>query len=336
MFEKARLKLTAIYLIIIMAVSVTFSLVIYRVLLFEILRFEKVQRFRIERRIQFFNTPIPDYPELIDEIKQRIIFRLFIVNAGILVLSGGLGYYLAGRTLSPIKEMVLEQNRFISDASHELRTPLTSLKSALEVHLRDKKLSLNEARKLIAENINDVNKLQKLSDSLLQLAQFQTPDSKYKFEKVDIKQLTVESIRKLKFLADKKQIKFINKTQNIEITGNRDKLVDLLVILLDNAIKYSPSKQSVTIETRKSDGIVLLKVKDKGIGIEKKDTSFIFDRFYRAENSRSKKSADGYGLGLSIAKKIAELHHGEISVDSKVNSGTTFTVSLPENLKKLV
>src|SRR3989344_3853916 len=129
MFKSARLTLTAWYLAIIMVISIAFSLMIYRVLLIEVIRFERAQRVRIERRMQFFNSPIPVSLELIEEIKQRLIFRLFMVNIGIMVISGGLGYFLAGRTLKPIKEMVDEQNRFISDASHELRTPLTSLKS---------------------------------------------------------------------------------------------------------------------------------------------------------------------------------------------------------------
>jgi signal transduction histidine kinase len=95
---------------------------------------------------------------------------LIALNLGILIISGGLGYVLADRTLKPIKEMMEEQNRFIGNASHELRTPLTSLKSAFEVYLRDNQPSLPEAKKLVKESIDEVNKLQSLSESLLKLA----------------------------------------------------------------------------------------------------------------------------------------------------------------------
>jgi len=159
MFHSARLKLTAWYLLIIMIISAMFSLVIYKVLSNEIERFERVQRFRIERRLETGLRRFPNQiritnPELIEETKQRILLMLIAINLGILIISGGLGYLLAGRTLKPIKEMVDEQNRFISDASHELRTPLTSLKTAMEVTLRDKNLSLLSAKKTIKKLIS--------------------------------------------------------------------------------------------------------------------------------------------------------------------------------------
>lgn len=328
MFNRARFTLTAWYLLIIMAISITFSMVIYKVLSNELVRFERVQRFRIESRI-FQQREIPVSLELVDEIKQRIKFRLILVNFSILFISGGLGYFLAGRTLSPIKEMVDEQNRFISDASHELRTPLTSLKSALEVHLRDKNLTLNDAKKMIAENIKDVNKLDKLTDSLLELSRFQNTVPIYSFEKLKINNLAKEAIRKVTPLARKKKIKIYNETTNLEIDGLKQELTEMLVILLDNAIKYSPENKSIKITSRKTDGNILITVSDQGYGIAKKDLSFIFDRFFRSEQGRSKAQAGGYGLGLSIAKKIVSLHNGKIKVESKLNQGSVFTLILP-------
>lgn len=328
MFSRARFTLTAWYLLIIMAISITFSMVIYRVLSNELVRFERVQRFRIESRI-FLQREIPASPELVDEIKQRIKFRLILVNFSILFISGGLGYFLAGRTLSPIKEMVDEQNRFISDASHELRTPLTSLKSALEVHLRDKNLTLNDARKMITENIEDVNKLDKLTDSLLELSRFQNTVTIYSFEKLKINILAKEAIRKVAPLGRKKKIEIYNETTNLEIEGLKQELTEMLVILLDNAIKYSPENKSIKITSRKSDGNILITVVDQGYGIAKKDLPYIFDRFFRSEQGRSKAQAGGYGLGLSIAKKIVSLHNGKIKVESKLNQGTVFTLMLP-------
>ena len=210
MFHSARIKLTAWYLLIIMLVSMSFSLVIYKVLVNEVDRFARTQTFRIERRFRegiyfppemHLRGTLPKAPiidsELVDEIKGRLVFALLAINGGILIISGGLGFLLAGKTLRPIQDVVDEQNRFITDSSHELRTPLTSLKSAMEVNLRDKNLKLKDAKKLISENIEEVNKLQSLSDELLQLAQYQKPNNNTKFEKLEFVDVVRTSIKKV-------------------------------------------------------------------------------------------------------------------------------------------
>src|SRR3989344_910688 len=340
MFISARIKLTAWNLLIIMFISLFFSLVIYRVLTQEFERFERQHRFRIERQFNQDYFPPPGFrqrftlrldPELIKETKNRLKFMLIIINSGILVISRGLAYFLAGRTLRPIKDMVEEQNRFISDASHELRTPLTSLKTAMEVSLRDKNLSLMQAKKLISENVDEVNKLQSLSDQLLRLAQFEKPKGNLIFEKINLHQVVQTAVNKIRPIAKIKNISIKTKFQdrNIDISGHKESLVDLFVILLDNAVKYSPRASGVEIKTWSNDGSAQASVTDKGIGISKQDLPLIFDRFYRAETARSKNRAYGYGLGLSIAKKIINLHKGIINVKSEDKTGTIFTVQLP-------
>jgi len=268
-------------------------------------------------------------PELVEEIKRRIILILIAVNSGILLVSGGFGYVFAGRTLKPIQDMLDEQNRFITDSSHELRTPLTSLKSAMEVNLRDKHLTLKGAKVLITESISEVNKLQSLSDELLQLAQYQKTQDLAKFEKLSLANLVKKAIRKIKPIAKQKNMLIQNNTLDIEIDGSKHGLCDLFTILLDNAIKYSPEKASVTISSQKNDGSIEISVADQGIGIDKKDIPHIFDRFYRTDVARSKTNAGGYGLGLSIAKKITDIHHGSINVKSKPDKGSVFTIRLP-------
>lgn len=323
----------------------TFSAIIFRELSDEVERFERAQRFRIERRLldnQINNLPgqlfTPISPpllavnsELVEETKRRILFFLFVVNGGILVISGGLGYFLAGHTLKPIKEMVDEQNRFISDASHELRTPLTSLKSAFEVYLRDKEPSLDEAKNLASESIVEVNKLQRLSDSLLSLAQFQKPVTKNSFKNIRLSEIIQDAVKRIKPIADNKTISIVEKLQNINLFGDKYGLVDLMVIILDNAVKYSPNNTTIVITAKKTDGWIKIAVKDEGIGITESDMPRIFERFYRADTARSKSSQGGYGLGLSIAKKIVDMHQGEIKVVSKVKQGSTFIIQLPVN-----
>ena len=341
MFQSARLKLTGWYLIIIMLISLSFSVVIYRVLTSEVYRFSSLQRTRIEQRLlnqgllpPGTNISLPPPPGEIDsdlmmEVEYRLILRLVIVNGIILVISGGLGYMLAGRTLKPIAEMVDEQNRFISDASHELRTPLTALKSSIEVNLRDKKMSLNEARQVLKENVTQVNKLQTLSDSLLELTQYQSPGNHIPHTSVLIEDVIDKAVERITPLAKAKQITVDRTVPHIKIIGNKENLSDLFVILLDNAIKYSNTGTKIVIGAKNTDGHINIWVKDHGMGIASKDLPHIFDRFYRADSARGRAEEGGYGLGLSIAKKIVDAHHGTIAVISKPNAGTTFTIKLP-------
>jgi signal transduction histidine kinase len=240
-----------------------------------------------------------------------------------------LGYILAGITLRPIKSMIDEQNRFISDASHELRTPLTSLKSAFEVYLRGKKPTLPEARKLVGESVTEVDKLQSLSESLLEIAQYQKPGRHVIFTQLSVTEIIRDAIRKVYIQAKQKQITITPKTESISAKGNKYGLTDLFVILLDNAVKYSNKKGAVSISSHKADGYYEVSVLDNGVGISKQDLPHIFDRFFRADNARSKTGTTGYGLGLSIAKQIADTHKGSIQVISEPGRGSTFTVRLP-------
>jgi signal transduction histidine kinase len=342
MFQNARLKLTAWYLLIIMLVSISFSMVIYTMISTEVDRLAMIQKIRIERRlhdsdflppefrIQIPNPSLPLMdPELITETKHRMLIILVLINSSILILSGGFGYLLAGRTLRPIWEMHEEQNRFISDSSHELRTPLTALKSSLEVGLRDKNLNLKDAKTLIHESIEEVDKLKYLTDGLLQLTKYQKPITGSKFEILSLSQIINEAIKKIDPLAHKKKIKLKMDITDYDINGEKLGLIDMIIIFLDNAIKYSSEDTEILIQTKKSDNNVKILIQDHGIGIDVVDIPHIFDRFYRADSARSKTVEGGYGLGLPIAKNIIDAHNGSITVDSKVNIGSTFTILLP-------
>jgi signal transduction histidine kinase len=318
MFKEARIKLTAWYLAIIMAISLSFSGVIYVGVNRELTRLENFQRTRIQGIMRGFSVSaeIPSGPDsdIIAESRTRIILTLGLINLSILILSGLGGYFLAGQTLDPIKRMVDKQKEFVSNASHELRTPLTSLKTEIEVALRDKKMTLKDARSLFASNLEDVDKMQKLSNYLLKLNRYEKDDS-INFSKVDLKEVVLKAVKNFKF-------KFDLKLQKSVVTGNEDSLIDLTTILLDNAIKYGNGKK-IEVRTKK---IGILEVTDHGLGIAEKDIPHIFDRFYRADASRNKDKNESYGLGLSIAKSIVELHKGSIEVKSRVGKGTTFSV----------
>jgi signal transduction histidine kinase len=337
MFQSARLKLTAWYLAILLTISISFSAVIYRSVSTELDRFSRVQRFRIERRLQAeeqipeeLREHLPPPPtidlQLIEETRRRFFIYLALVNAGIAAITGVLGYFLAGKTLQPIQSMVDEQNRFIGDASHELRTPLTSLKTTLEVALRDKQIDIGSAKKLMSENLQDVNRLQLLSEQLLQLTQFEKPNEHFPMKKVHIPTVVQQAIRTVQPLADAKSITLHPTVVETSINGNAEALVHLLVIILDNAIKYSHTQSTISLAVTNEKRWVCIQVSDSGIGISEKDLDHVFDRFYRADEARTQNGVGGYGLGLSIAHKIVQSHHGTISIESKKSKGTTVSV----------
>lgn len=334
MFQSARLKLTLWYLLIIMFISMIFSIVIYRGATGEIERSLRNQQFRIYRQqhqdvVFQLNFRPPADEQVLAEAKERIRLVLALVNLGIFFLAGAAGYFLAGRTLKPIKEVLDEQNRFVADASHELRTPLTVLKSEIEVYMRGKKHDLEEANNILKSNLEEVNNLQALSDNLIQLAQYQKPSDLKSFEKVSLQEIINTSEKKLNSFIQQKNILVVNKIKDFEISGNKDVLINLFIILIDNAVKYSPEKSKISILTKKTDHMIVVNISDEGIGISSKDIPHIFDRFYRADISRSKQKISGYGLGLSIAKKIVDNHNGTINVKSQEGKGTTFIVKLP-------
>lgn len=346
MFHSTRLKLTAWYLLIIMAISISFSAFIYFGSTREYDRILRIEQYRIQHptprgviiqrpfgEIDPFSPPPSQVDsELIEWARLRVLEALFGINVVILFLSALSGYFLAGRTLRPIKNMLDEQNRFITDASHELNTPLTSLKTSIEVNLRDKNFNTGKAKEVLQSNLEDVNNLQFLSAELIKLTQYQEQNNNLQFEKFYLSDVIHEAVEKVKAQAKKKNISISLDTvgtAKIYLVGEKRSLAELFIILLDNAIKYSPNKTAVKLMVKKIDSKVQIIVKDNGIGIDKKDTPYIFDRFYRADKSRTKQKTKGYGLGLSIAKRIAILHDGNIVVESETGQGSSFIVTLP-------
>ncbi len=321
MFTEARIKLTAWYLAIIMGISLSFSLIIYAGINRELVRIDDMQKIR-QQRVNELNLflrnnglTVPGEIQIVENeslemARLRIISVLGFINLSILALAGAGGFFLAGRTLEPIKQNMEEQRAFVSDASHELRTPLTSLKTEIEVALRDKHFSLSGAKSLLRSNLEDVDRMQKLSNNLLKMNRYEGRNRPV-MTKIDLKEVALKAIGKRKVKTDL--------TKSI-VSGNFDSLVDLISILLDNAFKYGNGKEILV-----NSGNRRISVIDRGVGIAKTDLPHIFDRFYRSDKSRG---TDGYGLGLSIAKSIAEANSAVIHVRSTPGKGSVFTVQL--------
>jgi len=330
-----------------MMVSGFFSLIVYRGFMKELgygfylqtLRGVSQQRIVIQERSGFLKIlpfviypdeiPPQEYVEIIDLAKRRFALQLLIINGGIFILAGTAGYFLAGKTLHPIELMVDEQESFVADASHELRTPLTSIKTGVEVALRDKKLKLADAKALLKSNLIEVDNIKNFTDHLLTLSRLETKDSKIQMEDVDLMEVIRQAVQRNEVLAKDKKIKIVTNLTETVVRGNPHSLIELISIFVNNAIKYSPAKTEVNINLVKSKKKAIIEIKDQGIGIAEKDIPHIFDRFFRADSSRSKEQVDGYGLGLSIAKSIADVHKGKIKVESKLKFGSKFTIVLP-------
>jgi len=253
--------------------------------------------------------------------------HLLEFNMAILVFGGLASYALARRTLKPIEEALDSQTRFTGDASHELRTPLTAMQAEIEVALRDKNLSATEARDLLKSNLEEVDKLKALSDGLLRLARRNgVPEEN---SVAELEKIITQAIDRHQKSANARKITVNNKTTKLLLRGDHDSLTELMAILLDNAIKYSPRSSEVTASSRRHGKTALISITDEGDGISTADLPHIFDRFYRVDSSRSKNKTDGYGLGLAIAQQIVESHQGSIEVKSAPGKGSTFTAHLP-------
>ena len=201
------------------------------------------------------------------------------------------------------------------------------MKTEIEVALRDPKTSEAELKAVLNSNLEEIGDLSKLVEILLDMSSLE--HSKLEFKKFDLSSAVNEVVKSFNQPADR--IKYSYK-KHLFINANEQSIKNLVSILLDNALKYSPSDSQIEVSNQKFDGSILITISNSGDGIPSSKLPFIFDRFYRAESSRNKSSISGYGLGLSLAKQIVSVHTGELAVSSEENGLTIFTVSIPSSL----
>jgi two-component system sensor histidine kinase CiaH len=327
------MRMAGWYTLIIMVVSVAFTFALYH---FTAGQVEAGFKRQVEMYRDRSREPLPGffqaYEDLmrneIDEIVGRIRWTLIIVNGAVLILAGAASYVIARRTLGPIENNLKIQKQFSADASHELRTPLTAMRTEIEVALRSVGSDPKEYEQVLNSNLEEIQRLENISRGLLKLARHENNQS-VQLDTVKLDQVLTDATKRLKPAAKQKIVSINYKPTNFVIRGDQDNLIELFVILLDNAIKYTHPKTGIEIKTQLENKWVVVSVIDQGIGIAPEHLPRIFDRFYRADNSRTKNNVDGYGLGLPIARQIVERHHGSIEVRSEVDRGTTVTVKLP-------
>lgn len=323
MFQSATLKLTGWYLLILMTISILFSVAIFEITTKEFS--SRLERFERSLEISPGVTPQPLALLRSNEISiasVNIVKGLLLANVLILCVGGAVSYLLARRTLRPIQTMHEAQSRFTSDASHELRTPLAAMKAEIEVALRDTSATKKDLEAVMKSNLEEVDKLASLSQMLLNLSRLD--HEKLKKTSVNLSSVTRDVVRAQKTSADRI---VITSPKKVFVLGNETAIVELVSILVDNALKYSPHDSSVFISISKQRDHASFEITNSGQGIDADKLPYIFDRFYRADSSRTNRV--GYGLGLSLAKKIVELSRGELSVVSTPGQTTIFTVTLP-------
>lgn len=335
LFQSTRLKLTLQYTLIMLAISVLISAVFFlrtdHVLQLE---FDRInQRFQLEEQgMQPRMGPNPlrrrINPDDLTSARNQLLRQVVGINFLVALSTFGLGYLLSGFTLRPIETAMTAQKRFLGDAAHELKTPLTVLKTSLEINLMEKDLPPS-IKTMLKSNLKDVITLETLTEGLLKLSSSLT--SKSLFHPTPVKPAIAQAIAQVSPLANKKHITFITKSipLGLTITSDPSILSELLVIFLDNAIKYSNPHSTITISATTAKKFAHLSIADQGIGIAPEHLPHIFERFYQADPSRSKSATNGFGLGLALAKQLVDKHHGQLEVDSTEGKGTTFTLKLP-------
>jgi len=243
------------------------------------------------------------------------------------------GHIMAGKAIIPLKEAYERQRQFAADASHELRTPLSVVMASVDVLGNDASIVSPFLRQVIADMRDEVKKMTKLVSDLLMVARSENQTFKLVTEKFDLIEAIHEVVRKMQPLADEKHINlFFVKQESVFIRADIQRIKQLLIILIDNALKYTPSNGVVTV---KVDGEfeknkIRIMVRDTGIGISLPDQHKVFDRFYRVDRARSRDSG-GNGLGLAIARDIVNLHDGELYIESKIGEGAAFIIELKKS-----
>ncbi len=317
LFQRARLKLTGLYIGIIAIILMIFSLFLYYSL-------AKNIRDNFEGNFSDDQTQESVIGKTTDQLQTTILF----IDFAILLISSGLSYFLAGKTLKPIQQAMERQKQFTADASHELRTPLSVMQTNLEVALREKEWNKDKERALIAGAIDEVKLMTGLTEDLLTLSKLESKKKNYSFTKINITKIIEQVVKKMRNIAIERNVQLsIERSVTVFIHGDAEALQRLIMNIVSNAIHFTPAGGYVRATVEQNNGKAIVSIQDAGIGIPKEELPHVFERFYRVDKARGQN--DRTGLGLAIAEEIARRHHGVINIESELGKGTTVTISFP-------
>jgi two-component system sensor histidine kinase CiaH len=268
------------------------------------------------------------------EVSSRnAVVRIFIFGAMMMFIFAFLASLMLSRlSIRPLKTALDKQLLFVSDASHELRTPLAIVRNRLENILTKSNKTVYDVSDDIAISLKEITRLSKLTNDLLLLAQSDNEALELKYEEFDLYDLIRDVALPFSEMADIDNKNFLIDGESVIVNADRSKISQVLIILLDNALKYTAEKDGIAIHLSQTNSECLIEVQDTGQGIDDENKKHLFERFYRADKARSRETG-GNGLGLSIAQTIVSLHRGRINVSDNTPRGTKFTIELPKNRK---
>jgi two-component system, OmpR family, sensor histidine kinase CiaH len=262
-------------------------------------------------------------------ILTNLIYTFLAVAFAMLIVIFFISRFFANRSIEPIKEAFDRQKQFIADASHELKTPLAVINTNVDVLLSNGEHSVSSQSKWLHYIKSEVERMAKLTKNLLYLTQIDYSEINMVYSQLNLSEAVESIILTMEAIIFENNILLNYDIEpNLVVSGNSEQLKQVVMILLDNALKYTNINGRVNLFLKKSYNNVVLSVTNTGNGIPDKYIHKIFDRFYRIDKSRSRDSG-GYGLGLAIAKAIVEQHGGKIETHSVLNESTTFNIELP-------
>ncbi|MFA6890161.1 MAG: HAMP domain-containing sensor histidine kinase [Bacilli bacterium] len=264
--------------------------------------------------------------------RNQIISVYLFSTVLILALSSAASYIMSSASIKPIMLTLEKQASFVSDASHELRTPLAIVQSKIENIMTDPSKTVMEVSEDLAISLKELSRLNKLTSDLLTLAHNDNNSFVLDYTLIDLKELISEIAEPFKELATLQNKTFIVEVEAVKARVDQNKINQLMIILLDNALQYTIEGEEICIRGKVNGSDVIINVIDTGMGIQEENRKRIFERFFREDKARSR-SISGNGLGLSIAKTIVVHHRGKISCEPNHPKGTIFTVILPRRLK---
>lgn len=255
---------------------------------------------------------------------------IIICSLIFIILSISASFILSKKMMQPIIASWNKQAEFVENASHELRTPLTVIQNKLESLLRTPQEKIADKFESIALSLSETRRLSKLTSDLLTLARADSHETELVIESFHVDSFVEEVCGPYKEIAESQDKEFwLSLNCDLNMNADKVRMHQLLVILLDNALKYTAEHDSIGVKTYIEDQKVVFEVTDTGIGIKEENIKYIFDRFYREDKARSRETG-GVGLGLSIAHWIVEKHGGTITAVSNQHKETTFKVKLPK------
>jgi|SRR5579885_992037 len=325
-FTKTRLILSGWYTLILFLILLAFSIVLAITYNNDVTRIVLKQDFGNHVPRALSKVELRVVLAQVRELRNTSRLDIIIIDFITLLIGAGLSYFLAGKTLKPIQKNMESQKLFIADASHELKSPVTMIQSACEVVLRSPTKTKEDYKQVIHQVHEQSVRLGRLINDLLSLSVLDAGSTK-ELRVCSLSQIAEKEVEAMTPLCKKKKLSLEKAiTPNVTIHADADKVHQLLVILLDNAVKFTPSGGKVTVKVVNKPQLQLI-VQDTGVGIAPEKQEDIFKRFYQADDSHT---GSGAGLGLAIADAIMKLHKGKIAVTSDLGRGTSFICTFPD------